>query len=314
MLGRSANGIYWMFRYLERAENFARLLDTGFRMAMTRDLIAAEEEWRSVIETAGMREAYESKNATYTGVQVWNFILRDADNPNSIRTLIGQVRNNARSVRNVITSELWEAINEGYLHTNDTLSRPVSQGNLGHAIASIKREATQVRGAMDGSMLRSDIYNFGRIGSFLERADSTARILDVKYYLLLPSLSLVGSNLDNAQWETILRSLGAERAYRWLNEGNLNARRIASFLILDDRFPRSLRFCYDKIRHELQNLALEYGEEMNSHEVMRAADLKLQGRDINSIFDQGLHEFLTEFVQGNAEIADAVQQDYRFYA
>jgi len=312
MLGRSANSIFWMFRYLERAENLARLLDTGFRMALTRDHMAAEEEWRSVIETAGMRQGYREQHGTFAGIQVWNYVLRDKSNPNSIRSLMGLVRNNARSARNAITSELWEAINGAYLNMNDMLARPVGQTQIGEAIASIKREVTLARGAMDGSMLRNDIYNFARIGSFIERADNTARILDVKYYVLLPSLSHVGSNLDNAQWETILRSLGAERAYRWLNYGEMDSRGIADFLILDQRFPRSLRFCYAKIRSNLQSLALQYGEEGHAHEVMRNADLKLQEKTIDSIFDIGLHEFLSEFIDESHQVAHAIEADYRF--
>ena len=312
MLGRSANAIFWMFRYLERAENLARLLDTGFRMALTRDHLSAEEEWRSVIETAGMRDAYQANSETYAGAQVWNYILRDKENMNSIRTLIAQVRNNARSARNVITSELWEAVNESYLQLNDLLNRPVSQGNLGDAINAVKRESTLVRGAMDGSMMRNDIYNFARIGSFVERADNTARILDVKYYVLLPSLSYVGSSLDNVQWETILRSLGAERAYRWLNAGQMDATGIADFLILDGRFPRSLRFCYAKIRSNLGSLALQYGEEVHAHEVMRQADLKLQDKTIEQVIEMGLHEFLSAFIASNNQIARAIETDYRF--
>ncbi|WP_066558899.1 alpha-E domain-containing protein [Croceicoccus bisphenolivorans] len=312
MLGRSANAIFWMFRYLERAENLARLLDTGFRMALTRDHLTAEEEWRSVIETAGMRDGYQEQNATYAGIQVWNYILRDRDNPNSIRSLIGAVRSNARSARNTITTEVWEAVNESYLQLNDLLSRPVTQAGLADAISTVKRESTLVRGAMDGSMLRNDIYNFARIGSFIERADNTARILDVKYYVLLPSLSYVGSSLDNVQWETILRSLGAERAYRWLNAGQLDARGIADFLVLDGRFPRSLRFCYAKIRSNLHSLALQYGEEVHSHEVMRNADLKLQDKDIDVVIEMGLHEFLSDFIVTNNRIAAAIEADYRF--
>ena len=165
MLGRSANGVFWMFRYLERAENCARLLDTGFRMALTSDSITAEQEWSSVLETAGMRESYLEKNGTFTGMQVWNYILREKDNPNSIRSLIGQVRTNARAVRNVITAELWLAVNESYLQINELLSRPVTQANLGDAIAAVKREATLVRGAMDGSMLPRDSIAASRNGN-----------------------------------------------------------------------------------------------------------------------------------------------------
>ena len=162
--------------------------------------------------------------------------------------------------------------------------------------------------------MRNEIYSFARAGTFIERADNTARILDVKYYLLLPSLAHVGTALDTAQWDNVLRSLSGERAYRWLNAGRMDARSIAEFVILDDRFPRSLAFCYAAMRENLAALARLHGQEGPAHELMRLADQRLTGKDIEEIFDQGLHEFLIDFVRRNREVASAIAEQYRFTA
>jgi uncharacterized alpha-E superfamily protein len=161
-------------------------------------------------------------------------------------------------------------------------------------------------------MLRNEIFNFARIGKFIERADNTARILDVKYYVLLPAVSYVGSSLDNVQWDNVLRSVSAERAYRWLNAGRMDARSIAEFLILDGRFPRSLAFCYAKLRSNMASLAQDYGAENPCHELLRNADVQLHGLTIEQIFDQGLHEFIGKFIAGNQLLASQIQADFRF--
>jgi uncharacterized alpha-E superfamily protein len=312
MLGRSANGIYWMARYLERAENTARLLDVGFRMALTRGAQAASEEWRSVLVTIGQDFDYRQRFDDYTGSHVFNFILRGPDNPASVLCMLENARTNARAVRTVLTREAWETTNEAWMVLHDMLARPVRESNLGEVIAVVRRQMTLVRGAMDGTMLRNEIFNFARIGTFIERADNTARILDVKYYVLLPSLSWVGSSLDNAQWETVLRSVAGDRAYRWLNAGRLDPRGIAQFLILDGRFPRSLVFSYEKLASNMAGLARQYGGETRAHELLHAARAKLGEAPIEGIIERGLHEFITEFIADTFRIDHAIAADYRF--
>ena len=182
----------------------------------------------------------------------------------------------------------------------------------GDVLGLIRRQTTMVRGALDGSMLRNEVYNFSRIGTFIERADNTARILDVKYYVLLPSVAWVGSSLDNVQWEAVLRSAAGDRAYRWLNAGTLDPRGIAEFLLLDGRFPRSLAFCYDKLRSNLGGLARQYGGETSAHELLRDAGSRLDRTSIETIIEGGLHQFITAFIAGNVRIASAIAADYRF--
>jgi uncharacterized alpha-E superfamily protein len=307
MLGRTANGLFWMFRYLERAENTARLLDAGLRMALTRDLVTAEEEWRSVIATAGQRAGYEAKHASYTGVQAWNYMLRDKDNASSILAMFGQVRQNARLARNAISGENW-------LETQEQLSRPVGENRVLDTVATIRRAGTLAHGAMEGSMLRDEGYHFAQAGTFIERGDSIARILDIKYYLLLPSLSYVGSSLDTGQWDQVLRSVSGDRAYRWLNAGQIDARGICEFLILDDCFPRSLAFCHSELRANLAALARLHGREGASNTLMRDADTRIADLTIEDVFEQGLHEFLVDFMASNAAIGVAIAKDYRFLA
>ena len=315
MLGRSANGLFWMSRYLERAENTSRLLDVGFRMAVTRGADSRQdEEWRSVLVSIGQDEDYRRVHGEYSGVQVCNFILRDPENPRSVVAMFDAARSNARAVRTSVTREVWEATNEGWLALREITARPVRERNLIEVLGAVRRHTTQVRGAIEGSMLRNEVYNFMRIGTFVERADNTARILDVKYYVLLPSVALVGSDLDNAQWETVLRSVAGDRAYRWLHAGEMDPRGIAGFLVLDSRFPRSLVFSFDKIRDNMAKLAREYGEETRAHGLLRKAGARLHETTIDEVFEMGLHEFLMDFIETTVEIGNAIAVDYRFTA
>lgn len=314
MLGRTANGVFWMARYLERAENTARLLDAGFRMALTRDAATSVEEWRSVLTTVGQKREFLATGHAMTGVEVWNYLLRDKANDRSVLRMLELARTNARGVRTALTREVWEAINDSWMQLREMLARPVREGALGTVLGAIRREATLVRGAMDGTMLRNEIFNFARIGTFLERAENTARILDVKYYVLLPSLAWVGSSLDNVQWESVLRSVAGDRAYRWLNAGAIDPRGIAEFLILDERFPRSIASCHIKLRSNLASLAKQYGTETEAHELLRQMGDRLQHTPIEKILDSGLHEFIGDCIRSAHNVAAAIERDYRFYA
>ncbi|MGX7894684.1 alpha-E domain-containing protein [Tsuneonella sp. HG222] len=312
MLGRTANDVFWMFRYLERAENTARLLSAGHRMALTRGGDAATSEWKSVVATLGLKGSYEASGGDYNGASVCDFVLRARDNPESVLAMMEKARTSARRCRTSLTAEVWEAINEGWMALRDLMARPIRESNLGLSLNAIRRESTLARGATHGSMLRNEIYSFVRAGTFIERADNTARIVDMKYYVLLPSVSYVGTTLDTGQWEHVLRSLAGDRAYRWLNAGRMDARSIAEFLLLDARFPRSLTFCYDALRENLAALAKLHGSEGEAHALLRAADQDLTGKTVEQIFDYGLHQFLLGFIAKNREIADAIARDYKF--
>jgi uncharacterized alpha-E superfamily protein len=311
MLGRTASGIFWLFRYLERAENIARLIETGHRFTLTRGS-GRQDEWRSILSALGMDSAYLAGHSGYEAAQVVDYLLRDKTNPGNLRGLIDRARSNARSTRTAITRELWEAVNECWITVNDALRRQVREADLPRTIDLIERQVSQVRGAMENTMLRNDGYNFSRVGNFIERADSMARLIDVKYYVLLPSVSFVGSSLDNIQWESILRSTSAYSAYRWLYPGRASALGIADFLILDRRFPRSLAFCYGKLTDNLRHLSMSYGVPSASLAEAERIYAGFASTTAASILEDGLHEFLIEFLRQNRNLASMVEQEYRF--
>lgn len=312
MLGRTANGLYWMFRYIERAENIARLVDAGMRVSLTRSG-SGDEDWDGVLQSAGAREEFLQHHEKVTSVDAIDYMLRDKANPSSVMSCIEFARNNARMVRTALTRETWEATNEFWIELKSLLGRKVKAAELPQVIDVIKHRAGLVRGAFHGSMLRNDLYNFSRIGTFIERADNTARILDVKYYVLLPAAAQVGSSLDNAQWESILRSVSAHRSYGWVYDAEYKPANIADFLILNGRMPRSLAYCYEKIVSNLGYLAEDYNEKHKAHETAAAILATLQKTTINRVMDQGLHEFLELFVNKNAQLGQEITDGYRFY-
>jgi uncharacterized alpha-E superfamily protein len=312
LLGRTANGLYWMNRYIERAENMARLVDAGLRLSLTRTTTPAEE-WASVIVSAGLKAEFEARHDDATVETVSEFLLRDLTNPSSVMGSIESARSNGRMVRTALTRETWESINEAWMAMKRMLARPVDARELPKVLGAIKRETALIRGAFYGTMLRNEIFDFAQIGTFVERADNTARIIDVKYYVLLPSLSWVGSTLDNYQWESILRSVAAYRSYGWVYEGEYKPANIADFLILNNRMPRSLAFCYRNIAESLNFLATEYGQRHGCHDIVETTLGKIKGNTIEHIFDIGLHEFLSEFIVENNRLGNEIARDYRFY-
>ena len=314
MLGRTANALFWMFRYLERVDNTARMVDAGFRMALTRDLVTSEEEWRSVIAAAGQRLDYERAHGSYTGVQAWNFMLRDKANQSSVLAMFRLVRDNARAARNVVTSEVWEAVNESWMQIRDELAKPVGEQRVGDVLGLIRKSGMLVHGAIIGTMPRDEGFHFARAGTFIERADNVARLLDIKYYLLLPSLNYVGSSLDTGQWDSVLRAVSGDRAYRWLNTAQIDARGIVQFLVFDTRFPRSLAYCHIALRDHLDAIARIHGQEGSSHAMMREAAQSLEETGLDGVFERGLHRFLLDFLATNGKVGHAIADDYRFLA
>lgn len=312
MLGRTANGLFWMSRYLERAENIARLIDAGFRMSLTR-AVATDEDWDGVLQSAGVREVYGEKADKVTAADAIDFLLRGKSNPSSVLNCMESGRNNARMVRTALTRESWEAINESWLEIKQLLARRVTQATLPDVIEAIKRRIALMRGTFSGTQLRDETYNFSMLGSFIERADNTARILDVKYYVLLPSLMHVGTSIDNIHWQSILRSVSAHRSYSWVYDSEYKPANIAHFLILNRRMPRSLAFCYETINGNLAHLARDYGSQIPAHETAARTRNMLLNTSIDAVMEDGLHEFLEAFILSNDTLASEISDGYRFF-
>lgn len=311
MLGRTASGIFWMNRYLERAEATARLLSAGFLIALTRASSAANE-WTSILTTTGQLAGFNTKHGNeYTTTRLVDYLLLDRSNPGSILATIKTARDNARRVRTALTREVWEAINEGWMEFDSWNSR-VREREVPALIAAVRKYNSVVRGAAINTMLRNDIYFFQELGLHIERADNTARLLDVKYYLLLPSVSAVGSPIDIIQWETILRSVSAYRSFRWQHGSEISAMSVARYLILNEQMPRSLAFCYARIQAKLAALENAYGAAPPCHAMARDIQGRCFSKPMDQIFTDGLHEFVGDFLIANNALASAIQRDYRF--
>jgi uncharacterized alpha-E superfamily protein len=282
------------------------------RMSLTRSQ-ATEDDWDGVLQSSGVRDIYDDGYENLTSTDAIDFLLRDKANPSSVMSCIDSGRNNARMVRTALTRETWEATNECWLDLKTMLARRVKAADLPEAIDAIKRKTGLIRGAFHGTMLRNEIFNFSRIGTFIERADNTARILDVKYYVLLPAVSQVGSSIDNVQWESILRSVSAHRSYGWVYEAEYKPSHIADFLILNGRMPRSLAYCYEKIASNLGYLAREYGESHAAHATAEETLASLRSHSIKDVMDQGLHEYIENFISHNNRLGQEISDGYRFY-
>jgi uncharacterized alpha-E superfamily protein len=312
MLGKTANGLFWMYRYLERAENTARLIETGQRIALTQ-LRQSDDEWGSILQSAGAQVGFDEAYDGLSKDNAIDWLLRSKSNPSSVLSCIAAARQNARLVRTALTGDVWNATNAAHMTAGKLLARKVTERDLPNTLRRLRDNAGLVRGVTEGTMLRNEIYNFARLGTFLERADNTARILDVKYYVLLPSASAVGTSLDNVQWETILRSLSARGGFRMEYGAGGGRREIAQFLILDSSMPRSLVFSVNKLCSNLMYLCQRTGQDVPAKALANTLQGGPLALSVDEIFEQGLHEFLQDAQQKLAGLAHQIEADFRFY-
>ena len=314
MLGRTAASLFWTSRYNERAENMARLLEVGYRIAMTPRLGQdSADDWRSTLVSAGCDSAFFANNDEPSKRAVVHHMLFDKDNPSSVRACLEAARNNARSVRTAITGEMWESINTTYLEFIDVRPQHMTDNRLPDFLAWIKQRAMLFRGATLGTLMRDAGYHFIQFGTFIERADNTARILDVKYWILLPDNEMIGGELDRYQWTTILRSVSAHRSYHHAyRAAQVRPFNVAEFLILRKEMPRSLAYCYDWIGESTEALATRYGDRPLSCDLAAKTRGLLSGGTMADIFQGGLHEFLTDMMARNNALSTQLAADYHF--
>ncbi|MCP4384133.1 MAG: alpha-E domain-containing protein [Hyphomicrobiales bacterium] len=312
MLSRTADTLFWLGRYVERADNIARIIDAANRLATVPDSLAGESsEWEPALAAAGALDAFAERKAPLERDAVVDFLAFDGSNPSSIKNCLGIARSNARSVRTALTSEMWETINEAWLEIKRYDRSRMDRQTLNEFLSRVKEVCLRFDGSAYRTMLRHDAYWFLLIGFYLERADNTARILDVKYHVLLPHEARVGGGLDYFQWSSILRSVSALTAYRWVYHDSLKPWLIADLLVLNDQMPRSLASCYENLTTLLDELSLAYGRQGPAQRAVRSIRTRLQNTEIAEIFqDTGLHEFLTEFIDENARLGLTVTDQY----
>jgi uncharacterized alpha-E superfamily protein len=311
MLSRTADNLYWLARYVERAEYLARILEATQRLAtLPLSYVGSSNEWASALATAGCNASFAANYDEATEDNVKDFIAFSPANPSSIRNCIESARNNARAVRTALTVEMWDAINGAWIELKRYGNGPASREEFSRFLRWVQETSMLFDGAAYRTMLRNDAYWFSRVGLYVERADNTARILDVKYHLLLPSEQHVGGPLDYFQWSAILRSVSALTAYNWVYHDSLKPWLVADLLTLNDQMPRSLASCYQNLVGYLDSIAQAYGRQGPSQRQARTIRTRLENSSIEQIFQRGLHEFIGEFIAENNRLGGAVTEQY----
>lgn len=309
MLSRTADNLYWIARYMERAETAARLLEVGARIALLPSAQGYRNDWDSLLRASGNAAGYAAKYGAPEQKTIESWLFFDRDNPNSVASCIIAARENGRIVRTALTGQVWDALNTAFQELRQLTARQASC-ELSKLTDWTMKQAAMVRGSIDATLLRNDGYNFLNIGYYLERGDATARLMDVKYYVLLPQIDLVGSGLDNDQWSMLLRALGAHRAFHWAYGGEVTAGKIAHFLILNRQCPRSLITCVAGMENHLVRLAKYYGKETPAQAAVQNLLAEIEGHTVEMIFDEGLHEFLSRFIGEAAALGAVIRDSY----
>lgn len=307
MLSRTADHLFWMSRYIERAENLARLLDVTWQMSMVpQSEEAANQNWRAIITLNSLDEAFAAKYDTVNAENVLRFMVRDADNYSSIYSCLRMARENAHAVRGTVTSEMWETLNFTWLEARDRTFEEIFNAGIGEFFEWVKMRSSLSRGTTLGTLLQDESYHFIRLGTLLERADNTARILDVKYHVLRPHGDEGAT--DFYQWGALLRSVSAFEVYRKAYRDVITPERVAELLILRDDMPRSLHFCMNGVVKNLELIANRH-----SGETQRQAGLlhaQLHYARVEDILAQGLHEWLTDFMDRIYILGDGISKDF----
>lgn len=309
MLSRVADSIYWMNRYMERAENVARFVDVHLHLQLDA-AFGADEQWAPILATTGDQGAFDERYPAPTRENILRFLSFDERNPNSIVSCLRAARENARAVREVISSEMWEQVNRAYLAVRDASATDALESP--HEFFTAVKNASQLFvGVTYLTMTHNEAWHFGRVGRLIERADKTSRILDVKYFLLLPAATDVGTAYDDVQWAALLKSASAFEMYR-KKHGLLTPAKVVEFLLLDRKFPRAIRYCVVKAErsvHAITESPLHEGDTPAERSLGSLRET-LSASEIRPIIAGGLHEYLDAFQTRLNAASDAVHETF----
>ena len=308
MLSRTADHLFWMSRYTERAENLARLLDVTWQMSfLPQSIEAVNQNWNAVLVLNSLEEVFSKKYGNQvTGDNVLRFMISDTDNPGSIHSCLRSAKENAHAVRGTVTTEMWETLNATWLELRPQTFEQISAGGVSDFFEWVKMRSSLSRGVTVGTLLQDEAFNFIRLGTLLERADNTARILDVKYHVLRPQDDEEAT--DFYQWGAVLRSVSAFEVYRKAYRDVITPARVAELLILRDNMPRSLLFCMNGVIKNLKLIANSHSDETIRRAGMLHAQLRY-GR-VEDILAQGLHEYLTDFMDRIYDLGNGISSDF----
>ncbi len=306
MLSRVAEAVYWMCRYIERAENVARFVDVNLHLML--DLIVMEhEQWLPLVKVTGDEEFFTSRYADSTRENVVSFLTLDSQYPNSIVSCLRAARENARTVREVISSEMWEQVNRAYLTIRDAETDGSIWDRPHEFFDTVKRNCHLFTGLQTDTMSHGEAWHFGRLGRLIERADKTSRILDVKYFLLLPRAEYVGTPYDNIQWAAVLKSASAHEMYR-KRYHRIGPAQVIEFLVFDREFPRAINYCLTKADESLHVITGNAPKvsSCKAERILGKLCADLQFADVNEIVDRGVHEYLDAFQARLNAVGDSI--------
>lgn len=307
MLSRTADHLFWMSRYIERAENLARLLDVTYQMSLVpQSLETVNQSWNAIIALNSLDEAFAAKYSTVNGENVLKFMVSDPDNFASIHSCLRMARENAHAVRGTLTTEMWETLNSTWLEAREKSFEQLFNAGIGDYFEWVKMRSSLSRGTTLGTLLQDEAYHFIRLGTLLERADNTARILDVKYHVLRPQDDEGAT--DFYEWGALLRSVSAFEVYRKVYRDVITPERVAELLIFNKDMPRSLQFCMNSVVKNLDLIANSNSGETQRHAGMLNAQLRY-GR-IEDILEHGLHEWLTDFMDRIYLLGNGISKDF----
>jgi len=306
MLSRTADCVYWMSRYMERAENVARFIDVNYELLVDPPPGFAEQ-WEPLVSVSGDKNFFYSRYAEPSRENVIRFLTFDEKYPNSIVACLRAARENARSVRETISSEMWEQVNRAHLMVNRVFGEGGNLDSPWHFFREIKQACHLFEGITAATMSHGEAYHFIRMGRMLERADKTTRLLDVKYFLLLPSLGDVGTAFDDTQWAAVLRSVSAFEMYR-KRYGKITPTEIVEFLLLDREFPRSVHFCAMAALESLHRITGSSPGTFSNNAERRLGQLaaELDYTAAQELVDSGLHEYLDNMQSRLNEIGNTI--------
>ncbi len=311
MLSRVANSLYWMNRYMERAENYARFISVNFNLTL--DLPPeVPEQWEPLITTMADDEYFKKLYDEPNRENVVDFLLFDSKNQNSILNNLYFARENARSIRESISKEMWEHINQFYWKVKEASSAKDHDPNtLQTFFNEVKMSSQLFFGIVDSTITRGEGWHFGRLGRFLERADKTSRCVDVKYFLALPSVEAVGSPLDILQWSSVLKSASAYNMFRQQYNA-ITPTNIVEFLMLDRKFPRAVMYCMRQAELSLCEISGSPVGMLSNPAERKIGKLRseLEFIDINEVFSFGLHEYIDGFQLKNNEVAEEIYKTF----
>ena len=308
MLGSTADSLFWMFRYIERAENILCLIESGFQL----HLISSKNlknEWDAILKTSSIRQFFAKNNTQLDSLKIINFMFKDEKNSNNIYLLISKARENARRSRVAITLEVWESINTCWLYLKEQTKKNVTENKVQTIIKNIREKIALIYGFLQKTMLKDEILSFCSLGTYIEKFNNTARILNTRQYLLVEEKLYGLENYNNFQLEMILRSISSYRSFMWKNQNTINSKKVSNFLISDKDMPRSLMFSIQETIRCIKVILNRNIYKSKCYKTAQNIQKKIKSRKMFSNY----YSFLNDLIELNMKLANEIEEEFNFH-